>query len=589
MAAGRQAVLRRRDFGHHPNGYSSVEVHSVHKNSGNAWNGSHSSSAGKFRSMHESGYRRKEKTEPGELSSESGVEFESDSDLQVRAADEVEGQFPPVKRRKYSPIVCDREEKEVRISTKNRVVPLADSTSSRPSLTCLGVGRDDVDPKCINTTIRCYGLVVADHSSDADQDQVGMVEDSVQTRDVMMSRWASDCDTPSPESDEEDMHEKKSLRCERGEVQALNSSGSTCCRSSSECDRTPNELLYNDDSVGSYDNCVKAYVTDSDDDGGSSPQSHRNINMLQSCRSVFEFERLQKINEGTYGVVYKAKEKKTGNIVALKKVKMDVDNRDGFPMSALREINILLSLNHPSVVDVKEVVMDECGNVFLVMEFMEHDLKGLMQTMKQPFSIGEVKFLMLQLLQGVKYLHDNWVLHRDLKTSNLLLNKEGELKICDLGLSRQYGSPLKPYTPLVVTLWYRAPELLLNTKQYSTAIDMWSVGCILAELVSKQPLFAGKTEIDQLNKIYSILGTHDKQSWPGLSKLSSLGGNHVKQHHNSLRKKFPAASFTGAPSLSEFGLDLLNKLLAYDPEKRITAETALNHGWFHEAPLPKCG
>jgi cell division cycle 2-like protein len=139
---------------------------------------------------------------------------------------------------------------------------------------------------------------------------------------------------------------------------------------------------------------------------------HRCINMLQGCRSVDEFERLNKINEGTYGVVYRARDKKTSEIVALKKVKMEKE-REGFPLTSLREINILLSFHHPSIVDVKEVVVgSSLDSIFMVMEYMEHDLKGVMETMKQPYTQSEVKCLMLQLLEGVKYLHDNWVLHR---------------------------------------------------------------------------------------------------------------------------------------------------------------------------------
>ncbi|RDX94681.1 Cyclin-dependent kinase G-2, partial [Mucuna pruriens] len=355
------------------------------------------------------------------------------------------------------------------------------------------------------------------------------------------------------------------------------------------------------------------YHSDTDSEDGSReiaeplvpPQ--RVVNMLQGCRSVDEFERLNKIDEGTYGVVYRAKDKKTGEIVALKKVKMEKE-KEGFPLTSLREINILLSFHHPFVVDVKEVVVgSSLDSIFMVMEYMEHDLKGLMESMKQPFSQSEVKCLMLQLLEGAKYLHDNWVLHRDLKTSNLLLNNRGELKICDFGLARQYGSPLKPYTHLVVTLWYRAPELLLGTKQYSTAIDMWSLGCIMAELLSKQPLFNGKTEFDQLDKIFRILGTPNETIWPGFTELPRVKVNFVKNQLptlggsglaiwpflnvpfrcNLLRKKFPATSFTGSPVLSDSGFDLLNKLLTYDPEKRITAEEALNHEWFREVPLPK--
>ncbi|KAK1384677.1 Cyclin-dependent kinase [Heracleum sosnowskyi] len=314
----------------------------------------------------------------------------------------------------------------------------------------------------------------------------------------------------------------------------------------------------------------------------------RSVNMPQACRSVNEFERLKKLGEGTYGVVYKARNKKTGEIVALKKVKMD-NHTEGFPLTSLREINILRSSDHPSIIDLKEVVEGSSSDcVFLVMEYMDSDLGEVMRRRKnQPFCQSEVKCLMLQLLKGVKYLHDNWVLHRDLKTSNLLLNRRGELKICDLGMARQYGSPAKPYTQLVVTLWYRAPELLLGAKQYSTEVDMWSVGCIMAELLLNQPLFNGDNEIKQIDKIFRMLGTPNETSWPGFSELPEAKARFVKQPDNLLRKKFPAASFTGAAPLSNAGFDLLNKLLTCDPAKRITADEALNHQWFREFPLPK--
>jgi len=160
--------------------------------------------------------------------------------------------------------------------------------------------------------------------------------------------------------------------------------------------------------------------------------------------------------------------------------------RDGFPLTSVREINILLSLSHPSIVNVSEVVVGSSMDaVFMVMEYADHDLKGVMERrMSQPFSTAEVKCLMMQLLSGVAYLHANWVIHRDLKTSNILYTNRGQLKICDFGLARQYGEPLKPYTQLVVTLWYRAPELLLGQRKYSTPVDVWSCGCIMAELLT---------------------------------------------------------------------------------------------------------
>lgn len=135
------------------------------------------------------------------------------------------------------------------------------------------------------------------------------------------------------------------------------------------------------------------------------------------------------------------------------------------------------------------------------MDFIEHDLKGLMQDMRAPFLQSEIKTMMLQLLSAVALMHDNWIIHRDLKTSNLLLNNRGEIKVADFGLARKYGSPMGNMTQLVVTLWYRAPELLLGAKEYTTAIDMWSVGCIFAELLNNEALAPGRSEIDQLDRV----------------------------------------------------------------------------------------
>lgn len=228
---------------------------------------------------------------------------------------------------------------------------------------------------------------------------------------------------------------------------------------------------------------------------------------LQGCRSVEEFKCLNRIAEGTYGIVFRAQDKRTNEIVALKRLKMEKE-KDGFPITSLREINTLLKGQHPNIVTVREIVVgSNMDKIFIVMDYVEHDFKTLMETMqsrKQVFLPAEVKCLTKQLLQAVAHLHDNWILHRDLKTSNLLLSHKGVLKVGDFGLAREYGSPLKPYTPVVVTLWYRAPELLLNCKEYSTAIDMWSVGCIFAEFLSMAPLFPGQSEVDQLNKIFKV-------------------------------------------------------------------------------------
>ncbi|CAN4123949.1 unnamed protein product [Withania somnifera] len=595
--------------------------------------------------------------EPGELSSESGSDGSIESDQKTKNVDN-ENQSPvQSKKRKFSPIIWDREDREVNKLSKNRNSPAAAKLPPPPPLpkssgqlanlpserveqvSPLNTNNvQSVEPSpshsnaALGSYIDAYESPVDICSPPPDEEQLikqesRKVEDeeNVPVRTIRSSRWATDADSPADEGEisgddlpllkrrravsqlTEMGGHRKSLTPEFVELKRESSGGNRARSSDSDehvrsCSRDSyqdNELDMNDsmDVVKdhNYDgSSVSQSDTESKDehDSRGTPEPalppQRSVNMLKGCRSVDEFERLNRIDEGTYGVVYRAKDKKTGEIVALKKVKMEKE-REGFPLTSLREINILLSLHHPSIVDVKEVVVgSSLDSIFMVMEYMEHDLKALMETMRQPFSQSEVKCLMLQLLNGVKYLHDNWVLHRDLKTSNLLLNNQGELKICDFGLARQYGSPLKPYTRLVVTLWYRAPELLLGATQYSTAIDMWSLGCIMAEMLSKEPLFNGKTEVDQTDKIFRILGTPNETIWPGFSELPGVKVNFVKHQFNNLRNKFQnATAFTGKPVLSEAGLDLLNKLLTYDPEKRITADAALNHVWFREVPLPK--
>src|ERR1700761_1691918 len=148
------------------------------------------------------------------------------------------------------------------------------------------------------------------------------------------------------------------------------------------------------------------------------------------------------------------------------------------------------------------------------MEFLEHDLKTLLEDMAEPFLPSETKTLMLQIVAATEYLHSNWMLHRDLKTSNLLLNNRGEIKLADFGMARYTSNPPPKLTQLVVTLWYRAPELLLGAEEYGFEIDLWSVGCIFAELLTKDPLFQGKNEVDQLSKIFALLGTPTTETWP---------------------------------------------------------------------------
>ncbi|GAB5593798.1 Cyclin-dependent kinase 11B [Umbelopsis nana] len=301
---------------------------------------------------------------------------------------------------------------------------------------------------------------------------------------------------------------------------------------------------------------------------------------LHSCRHVDNYEKLNRIEEGAYGIVFRARDRKTGDIVALKKFKLDKE-KNGFPVTSLREIRTLMLAKHPNIVNIREIVVgDKFDQIFMVMDFIDHDLKSLMEDMKSPFLQSEVKTIMIQLLSAVALMHDNWMIHRDLKTSNLLLNNRGQIKVADFGLARTYGSPLGNMTQLVVTLWYRAPELLLGAKEYSTAVDMWSIGCIFAELVLKEPLLPGRSEIEQLDKIFKLLGMPNDKIWPGFSDLPHAKNiAFVNQPYNNLRSKFLY--------LTEAGIDLMSKLLTYDPKKRISAEEALKHPYFSESPGPK--
>ncbi|KAF3288302.1 Serine/threonine-protein kinase ppk23 [Orbilia oligospora] len=304
---------------------------------------------------------------------------------------------------------------------------------------------------------------------------------------------------------------------------------------------------------------------------------------IKPCNSVDDYEPLNRIEEGSYGIVSRARHIASGEVVALKKLKLEGET-DGFPITSLREIQTLMAARHANVVNLREVVVGEQLNqVYIVMDFIEHDLKTLLDDMPEPFLQSEVKTLMLQLLSATATMHTNWIMHRDLKTSNLLMNNRGQIKVADFGLARYFGDPCLPLTQLVVTLWYRSPELLLGAQKYGTAIDIWSIGCIFAELILKEPLFQGKSEIDQLSKIFELMGVPTDEEWPGWRRLpnsKSLRFPRTKQTTGHLlRSKFPL--------LTTNGVSLLSSLLSLDPSKRITAEEALKHPYFRDDPKPK--
>eukprot|EP01121_Diplochlamys_sp_Union-15-3_P016095 TRINITY_DN5416_c0_g2_i1.p1 TRINITY_DN5416_c0_g2~~TRINITY_DN5416_c0_g2_i1.p1 ORF type:complete len:317 (-),score=64.34 TRINITY_DN5416_c0_g2_i1:56-961(-) len=284
-----------------------------------------------------------------------------------------------------------------------------------------------------------------------------------------------------------------------------------------------------------------------------------------------KYKKLEKIGEGTYGVVYKAKNKETGQLIALKKIRLEHED-EGVPSTAIREISILRELKHPNVVDLLDVI-NLSSKLFLVFEFLDQDLKKYID-MVQVVDPLLVKSYMYQLLDGMLFCHTHRILHRDLKPQNLLIDKNGALKIADFGLARAFCVPLRPYTHEVVTLWYRAPEVLLGSKEYSAPLDIWSIGCIFAELVTKKPLFPGDSEIDQIYRIFRTLGTPSEEEWPGVTKLDNYRVNFPKWKKQPLNEVIP--------KMDPQGLNLLKSMLTYQPSKRISAKAALQHPYFNE-------
>ncbi|KDE77773.1 hypothetical protein AO1008_03891 [Aspergillus oryzae 100-8] len=295
---------------------------------------------------------------------------------------------------------------------------------------------------------------------------------------------------------------------------------------------------------------------------------------------------IESLEEGSYGWVSRAKDITTGEIVALKKLKMD-NSPDGFPVTGLREIQTLLEARHPNIVLLREIVIGtKMDDVFLVMDFLEHDLKTLLDDMREPFLPSEIKTLLSQVLSGLDFLHSQWIMHRDLKTSNLLMNNRGEIKIADFGMARYYGDPPPKLTQLVVTLWYRSPELLLGAEKYGTEIDMWSIGCIFGELLTKEPLLQGKNEVDQVSKIFALTGPPTPQTWPGFRSLPNAKSLRLPQTSapSGNPPLLPRSKF---PFLTNAGLQLLSSLLALNPSSRPTTQECLSHPYFREDPRPK--
>ncbi|KAH7051332.1 kinase-like domain-containing protein [Macrophomina phaseolina] len=317
---------------------------------------------------------------------------------------------------------------------------------------------------------------------------------------------------------------------------------------------------------------------------------------FHGCSSIRDYEVMGKLGEGTFGEVHKARSRRSGAIVALKKILMH-NEKDGFPITALREIKLLKLLSHPNVLRLEEMAVERTRGegrkraiLYMVTPYMDHDLSGLLDNPDVRFTEPQIKCYMLQLLEGLRYLHDNHILHRDMKAANLLINNRGILQIGDFGLARHYDEPApKPgkgggeahrdYTALVVTRWYRPPELLLNLRRYTSAIDMWGAGCVFGEMFKRKPILAGNSDLNQAQIIFDLVGSPTEENMPGWSQLPGCDG--VKQFAPR-RGNLPQVFRDQGPS----AISLLQELLKLDWRRRINAIDALQHPYFKEHPKP---
>jgi serine/threonine protein kinase len=274
--------------------------------------------------------------------------------------------------------------------------------------------------------------------------------------------------------------------------------------------------------------------------------------------------------------------------VALKEIRMTKE-RDGLPITAVREIKLLSQLRHPNLIELQEVAVGPASNAFfLVFEYADHDLTEILDNKEyrggRAFNDSDIKTLMFQLLQAVDFLHSRWIIHRDIKVSNMLYNdKNGVMKLADLGLARTFSNfEAEPLTPETVTLWYRSPEILFDADAYGPSADMWSVGCVFGELLLGKPLLPGHTTIEQADLIYELLGPPTDEEWPGHHRLE--GYVSPKKVSSSSRQDGSSThsmlAHTFKHRLDATGLDLLHRLLRYNPKSRITAAEALAHEYF---------
>lgn len=301
--------------------------------------------------------------------------------------------------------------------------------------------------------------------------------------------------------------------------------------------------------------------------------------------SQYEIFEKQPLGEGTYGKVYKARSNRTNDWVAMKQMKLDAQE-EGVPSTAIREIALLKELSHHNVVKLLDVFCKP-NKLVLVFEYLENDLKKYMKALNGRLTPTTVRNFAFQLCKGVEFCHANRIIHRDLKPQNLLIDNRLRLKIADFGLARAFTLPVPKYTHEVVTVWYRPPEILLGATLYSVPVDLWSIGCVMGEMATGQPLFAGDSEIDTIFKIFQKLGTPSEVQWPGVGELPDFKPTFPKWPGRSWNQIRNTAAQVGPD-----GIELLERLMCYDPKRRLSARQALQQRYFRDVeqvPMDSAG
>jgi len=290
-----------------------------------------------------------------------------------------------------------------------------------------------------------------------------------------------------------------------------------------------------------------------------------------------KYETLGVVGNGVYGTVYKARDRETNQIVAMKRLRLDDDFGDGIPSHVIREVSLLRDFVHPNIVQLLNIQISGLSDYNLIFEYMDMDLHRKLKSYRQNDELMPMHDLVTysrQLLDGIHACHIRMIIHRDLKPQNVLIGPSG-LKICDFGLARICSLPVKPYTHDVVTLWYRAPEILLGAQKYGPEVDIWSAGCIIGEIAKGHPMFAGDSEIGTIFKQIQLLGSPDDTTWPGLTQL---------EHWKDTFPKWSSTKFKpiydSRPEMGEQGLNLLSNLLSMNPTTRSTSRRAKNHPFF---------